>query len=77
MQRLELSGAVRPIYGSLGVKRLKYKKGDSTYTNLKRIQYAEDIQGSPPPQVQRQCILIKAEQFGAKRKFAHSAITLA
>ena len=24
MQRLEISGAVRPIYGSLGVKRLKY-----------------------------------------------------
>ena len=27
MQRLEVSGAVRPIYGSLGVKRLIYKKG--------------------------------------------------
>ena len=26
MQRLEVSGAVRPIYGSLGVKRLKQKK---------------------------------------------------
>ena len=25
MQRLEVSGAVRPIYGSLGVKRLKGK----------------------------------------------------
>jgi len=25
MQRLEVSGAVRPIYGSLGVKRLSYK----------------------------------------------------
>ena len=25
MQRLEVSGAVRPIYGSLGVKRLKVK----------------------------------------------------
>ena len=24
MQRLEVSGAVRPIYGSLGVKRLMY-----------------------------------------------------
>ena len=24
MQRLEVSGAVRPIYGSLGVKRLRY-----------------------------------------------------
>ena len=26
MQRLEASGAVRPIYGSLGVKRLSNKK---------------------------------------------------
>jgi hypothetical protein len=26
MQRLEVSGAVRPIYGSLGVKRLMYEK---------------------------------------------------
>ena len=26
MQRLEVSGAVRPIYGSLGVKRLKRPK---------------------------------------------------
>jgi len=25
MQRLEVSGAVRPIYGSLGVKRLRTK----------------------------------------------------
>jgi len=25
MQRLEVSGAVRPIYGSLGVKRLIFK----------------------------------------------------
>ena len=28
MQRLEVSGAVRPIYGSLGVKRLIYNKID-------------------------------------------------
>jgi len=26
MQRLEVSGAVRPIYGSLGFKRLMYLK---------------------------------------------------
>ena len=26
MQRLEISGAVRPIYGSLGVKRLRFNK---------------------------------------------------
>ena len=32
MQRLEVSGAVRPIYGSLGVKRLSnfWSKMDST-----------------------------------------------
>jgi len=36
MQRLEVSGAVRPIYGSLGVKRLIYyvtKHGTSWITN--------------------------------------------
>ena len=27
MQRLEVSGAVRPIYGSLGVKRLNVSSG--------------------------------------------------
>ena len=30
MQRLEVSGAVRPIYGSLGVKRLKVLIGSKT-----------------------------------------------
>ena len=30
MQRLEVSGAVRPIYGSLGVKRLKLKGAQGT-----------------------------------------------
>ena len=38
MQRLEVSGAVRPIYGSLGVKRLIYymnnTKHEDTYTVL-------------------------------------------
>ena len=27
MQRFEINGAVRPIYGSLGVKRLKFNVG--------------------------------------------------
>jgi len=27
MQRLEVNGALRPIYGSLGVKRLSLQKG--------------------------------------------------
>ena len=26
MQRLEVSGAVRPIYGSLGVKRIRWSR---------------------------------------------------
>jgi len=30
MQRLEVSGAVRPIYGSLGVKRLRTFAGQTT-----------------------------------------------
>ena len=32
MQRLEVSGAVRPIYGSLGVKRLNYD-GTQSFMN--------------------------------------------
>ena len=32
MQRLEVSGAVRPIYGSLGVKRLITVQQDATYS---------------------------------------------
>jgi len=32
MQRLEVSGAVRPIYGSLGVKRLIMYKRPSKQT---------------------------------------------
>ena len=37
MKHLEVSGAVRPIYGSLGVKRLTREKRDSFVTE------------SPPP----------------------------
>jgi len=37
MQRLEVSGAVRPIYGSLGVKRLS-----STHNTIERIAFARD-----------------------------------
>jgi hypothetical protein len=33
MQRLEVSGAVRPIYGSLGVKRLNRNMGDTVNVN--------------------------------------------
>ena len=39
MQRLEVSGAVRPIYGSLGVKRLIIAADDScTVTTVYAIQ---------------------------------------
>ena len=33
MQRLEVSGAVRPIYGSLGVKRLSNKLNNNNNNN--------------------------------------------
>jgi len=36
MQRLEVSGAVRPIYGSLGVKRLSITCIEN-YNDLKKI----------------------------------------
>ena len=31
MQRLEVSGAVRPVYGSLGVKRLSNRAGEADH----------------------------------------------
>jgi len=40
MQRLEVSGAVRPIYGSLGVKQLKKvvrNTAADSYTAMKRM----------------------------------------
>ena len=36
MQRLEVSGAVRPIYGSLGVKRLRRRRKKQKNKNKKR-----------------------------------------
>ena len=42
MQRLEVSGAVRPIYGSLGVKRLIFKIKISTITlKMKAVCFFE------------------------------------
>ena len=41
MQRLEVSGAVRPIYGSLGVKRL-----NEEYYGKIRIASTGDLIGS-------------------------------
>ena len=38
MQRLEVSGAVRPIYESLGVKRLiTTQNGDGTFQNILHV----------------------------------------
>ena len=37
MQRLEVSGAVRPIYGSLGVKRLSISRTSSAYTSATNV----------------------------------------
>ena len=39
MQRLEVSGAVRPIYVSLGVKRLKYNMYKSKQHQSKKVLY--------------------------------------
>ena len=37
MQRLEVSGAVRPIYGSLGVKRLIYDNINNNFEETVEI----------------------------------------
>ena len=42
MKRLEVSGAVRPIYGSLGVKRLNYCAGASAVVSNVRNQASEN-----------------------------------
>ena len=38
MQRLEVSGAVRPLYGSLGVKGLIYRGDDKSLARPERKQ---------------------------------------
>jgi hypothetical protein len=45
MQCLEVSGAVRPIYGSLGVKRLKvkYDNPKGHINQVKLIRYIDKI----------------------------------
>jgi len=52
MQRLEVSGAVRPIYGSLSVKRLNRKHGVMLYrlqvTEKRKIIYCRQ-DSSPEP----------------------------
>ena len=44
MQRLEVNGSVRPIYGSLGVKRLIiYKLLDQYTTEVSRLEITERL----------------------------------
>ena len=50
MQRLEVSGAVRPIYGSLGVKRLIHKVQIRNFAgifqyfqNKERVETGNDV----------------------------------
>jgi len=39
MQRLEISGAVRPLYGSLGVKGLRYEENTLCHNQLDGILF--------------------------------------
>jgi len=39
MQRLEVSGAVRPIYGSLGVQWLIHRKVEEKNKHRKEMEY--------------------------------------
>jgi len=45
MQRLEVSGAVRPIYGSLGVKRLIL---NSSYLSVKPFSFTPGVEMQCP-----------------------------
>ena len=51
MQRLEVSGAVRPLYGSLGVKGLTFKCPARTFTQTyeKRFEDCMRKTGSQTP----------------------------
>ena len=62
MQRLEVSGAVRPIYGSLGVKRLIYFLGfappyPTPYPGSERETRHQDKQSSAHPWSSGHCAL--------------------
>ena len=48
MQRLEVSGAVRPIYGSLGVNRKGIWCGNMEW--IQRVQARVEWQALVPPQ---------------------------
>ena len=49
MQRLEVSGAVRPIYGSLGFKRLTKKLLTRNHSSIRQIP--EDHNSHRPVQL--------------------------
>ena len=46
MQRLELSGAGRPIYGSLGVKGLVFLRRISWFNLVKEVNFYNDLRNS-------------------------------
>jgi len=46
MQRLEVSGAVRPIYGSLGVKRLSISDGSLYRYVHKQVPPSKDARSA-------------------------------
>ena len=43
MQRLEVSGAMRPIYVSLGVKRLRIRRHVSVHRNHHQAKYENTV----------------------------------
>ena len=51
MQRLEVSGAVRPLYGSLGVKGLKYVNNVIIFAYIYIYIYIHRIDNSVVVQV--------------------------
>ena len=47
MQRFEVSGAVRPIYGSLGVKRLKGKQPSEVFQAVDSATSPSYVENKP------------------------------
>jgi len=72
MQRLEVSGAVRTIYGSLGVKRLIIVRRDATQSSLFIILQVHSTcfgcQPSPSPGVHKTVITVSGTGHTVKYK---------
>ena len=68
MQRLEVSGAVRPIYGSLGVKRLMEPKGPCLYFFVYLVTHHEVLALVPP----LAAFLYQSDKRPVKRKVSAS-----